>query len=426
MQTSVESLAKNINDQESSYEKINKTLDSIIKDIDNNKNKLQQAKNDIQNLEVTSKSLQKQKQEIENNVTEYVLENFAMTMGIEQAKKESLKDIINKEVYTLVFENSKQEVLDLNVQYIKINSKTRSNEDEINRLEEYIKKQEEKKDRYIELEQKQLKALDSLKIQHKLYQNALKETIDKQNSIKNILSTLNILKDKEVKKEQERIKKEKEEQRKRELALKKKKEEEDRRRKLQEKKKKEALEKAKEQEKQSLAQENNKDQEIQETKEIKLISRKNLDEDIDIEVKKLGSSTKGIKISKYNGPKSFAPIKAYEIVKKFGKYYDKVYKMELFNESVAMKTKYPDAKVYSIFRGQVVYVKENSGLLENVVIVKHKNNLHTIYSHLDKISPTIKVGKWIPKGYVVGRINDTLYFQATKNSQYIDPQNLFK
>ena len=143
-------------------------------------------------------------------------------------------------------------------------------------------------------------------------------------------------------------------------------------------------------------------------------------------MKKIGSSAKGVKISKYYGSTTISPLKSYTVTKRFGKYYDAVYKMELFNESVALKTKKPNAKVYSVFKGQVVYAKQNSGLLENVVIVKHKNNLHTIYSHLDKISPTLKAGKWIPKGYVVGRVNDTLEFQATKNSKYIDPLKLIK
>lgn len=159
---------------------------------------------------------------------------------------------------------------------------------------------------------------------------------------------------------------------------------------------------------------------------MQIQKRDKLDEAIDVEVRKLGSSAKGVKISKYRGGTTIAPLKSYEVTKKFGKYFDDVYKMELFNESVSLKTKIPNAKVFSVFKGQVVYAKQNSGLLENVVIVKHANNLHTIYSHLDQISPTLKAGKWIPKGYVVGRINDTLAFQATKNSKYIDPLKLIK
>ena len=65
-------------------------------------------------------------------------------------------------------------------------------------------------------------------------------------------------------------------------------------------------------------------------------------------------------------------------------------------------------------------------MLENVVIVQHQNGLHTIYSHLDEIAPTLKVGKWIKKGYVIGRVNNNLTFQATKNSSHINPKDLFR
>ena len=73
----------------------------------------------------------------------------------------------------------------------------------------------------------------------------------------------------------------------------------------------------------------------------------------------------------------------------------------------------------------MVYAKKDSGLLENVVIIQHDNGLHTIYSHLEQISPTIKVGNNIQKGYVVGRVGELLTFQATKNSTHINPQDLF-
>ena len=65
-------------------------------------------------------------------------------------------------------------------------------------------------------------------------------------------------------------------------------------------------------------------------------------------------------------------------------------------------------------------------MLENVVIIQHENGVHTIYSHLDEISPTLVVGKWIKQGYVVGRVNDSLMFQATKDASHIDPKDLFK
>jgi murein DD-endopeptidase MepM/ murein hydrolase activator NlpD len=210
----------------------------------------------------------------------------------------------------------------------------------------------------------------------------------------NLLSTLNILKEKEIKKEEEKRKRE------RLLALKKKKEEE-------------RLAKAAK----------NKSNNVQKTQES---VQKDNAEEIDLDVRILGSSTKGVKIGKYRGSKTIAPLKSYSILKKFGKYYDPVYKIKLFNESILLKTNEPDAKVYSVLDGKVVYSKQNSGMLENLVIIQHKNGLYTIYSHLDQISPTLKVGKWIKKGYVVGRVDETLTFEAIVNNKYIDPADIFQ
>jgi len=418
LNNSIKTLAIAINKEEDKYKEINKVLEDTNTKILLNKLKLSNSQELLAKLKVDAVDLKKNKEDIENGVIDFVIENFAMSMGIDQADKKTLDDVVNKEVYTLIFENAKQEVLDLNIEYIKINTATRQNIDKTKQLEVYISKQEEIKEKYLKLQKKQVEAIEALKVSHKKYQKYLQTIIDKQNSLKDLLGDLNILKKKEIQKENERIAKIKAEQER----IRKEREEEARKKALRLKKLKEEEEK-----KERLANLAKSKQNIKkETKDIKIVSRKDLDDDINIEVKKIGSSNKGIKISKYYGSKTIAPLKSYTITKPFGKYYDEVYKMELFNESISLKTKLPNAKVMSVFKGQVVYAKENSGLLENVVIIKHSNNLHTIYSHLDQIAPTMKVGKWIPKGYVVGRVNDTLIFQATKDSKYIDPAKLFK
>lgn len=385
----INTLANTINKEEKSYENIASTLESINTKLLLNRLRLSNSVSKIKKLTSKSQELQSIKLRMEQDVIDFVIEKYAMSMGVEQVNKKHINDIINKELYTLVFENTKQEMINLNIEYLKINNSITSNEKKIHNLNTYIKKQNVIKNRYLKLVNVQEKTLESLKKKHKSYQNNLTALISKQNKITDLLGSLNILKKKEIKNEELRIKKAKR------LA------------KIKEKKaKRKAL--------------------SEDTKEIKIKKRNNFDDKIDIEVKKIGSSAKGVKISKYYGSKTIAPLKSYKIIKRFGKYYDAVYKMELFNESVAIRTKIPNAKVFSVFKGKVVYAKKNSGLLENVVIVKHKNNLHTIYSHLDQISPTLKAGKWIPKGYVVGRISDTLEFQATKNSKYINPLQLIK
>ncbi|MCD4758776.1 MAG: peptidoglycan DD-metalloendopeptidase family protein [Arcobacteraceae bacterium] len=412
--SNIESLAKRINAEEEAYKKVVSVLDSTNTQLVLNKMKLSSAKSKVDKLKIESDKLIKIREKIEKDVVDFVIERYAMSMGIEQANKESLKDVIGKEVYTLVFDNNKQEMLDININYLKINNQIRDNERKIDELNKYLEEQKSVKERYKDLEATYEKKLESLKKQHSIYQQNLRKVIEKQNKVTDLLGSLNILKKEEIKKEEIRIRKAKALAKRKEAA----------RQKAEEAKRKaEAARLAK-----LNKNTNKKDEEIPEdqTKQMKFEKKKELDKDIDVEVRKIGSSAKGIKISKYNGRKTMAPLKSYDVVKKFGKYYDDVYKMELFNESVSLKTKIPNGKVFSVFKGRIVYAKENSGLLAKVVIVKHSNGLHTIYSHLDKISPTLKVGKWIPKGYVVGRVSDTLEFQATKDSKYIDPMRLIK
>jgi len=408
--SNLKSLAKKINDEEEAYKKITSVLDSTNTQLFLNKIKLSSAKVKVNKLKAESKKLINVKEKIEKDVVDFVIERYAMSMGIEQANKESLKDVIGKEIYTLVFDNNKQEMLDININYLKINNQIRDNERKIDTLNKYLEKQKSTKEKYRELEVAYEKKLETLKKEHLIYQNNLQRIINKQNKVTDLLGSLNILKKEEIKKEERRIKKAKAEQRRKAERIKK-------------------AQKAKQAKLAKLKKSmQNRDEVIpsSKTKQMKFEKKKELDKNIDVEVRKIGSSAKGIKISKYRGKKTIAPLKSYTVVKKFGKYYDDVYKMELFNESVSLKTKIPNAKVLSVFKGQIVYAKENSGLLAKVVIVKHSNGLHTIYSHLDKISPTLKVGNWIPKGYVVGRVNDTLEFQATKDSKYINPMRLIK
>ena len=253
------------------------------------------------------------------------------------------------------------------------------------------KDRKKKKNSLKSLKNKHSKSIGTLEKEHKSYQRALKKTIEQQDSLKLLLSNLNIIKKKEARK----------------LAL-------ERKRKLA---KLLRAEKKKKRNSKKSAKTNTNAEQARNQKYAK---------NLNLDVKKIGSSTSGIKIVKYRGVKTITPLKSFKVVKKFGTYYDPVYKIKLFNESIVLKTNTPKAKVVSVLNGKVVYAKKNSGMLENVVIVQHKNGLHTIYSHLDEIAPTLKVGKWIKQGYVVGRVDKNLTFQATKNSSHIDPKDLFR
>ncbi len=75
--------------------------------------------------------------------------------------------------------------------------------------------------------------------------------------------------------------------------------------------------------------------------------------------------------------------------------------------------------------GKVVYAKDTA-ILDRVVIVENSYGIHTIYAHLSKIAPTIKVGKKIKKGYVLGRVESDLSFEVTQKSYHINPLELIR
>lgn len=140
-------------------------------------------------------------------------------------------------------------------------------------------------------------------------------------------------------------------------------------------------------------------------------------------VRQLGSSYQGSNIKRYTGKKTIAPLDSFSVKQKFGNYTDPIYQIKLFNENVILRSKSADAVVKSVLNGKIVFAKETN-LLQRVVIVEHANGLHTIYAHLDKIAPTVKVGKNVKKGEILGRVKNDLTFEVTQEKFHINPLEL--
>ncbi|AQW81789.1 zinc metallopeptidase, M23 family [Campylobacter pinnipediorum subsp. pinnipediorum] len=142
-------------------------------------------------------------------------------------------------------------------------------------------------------------------------------------------------------------------------------------------------------------------------------------------IKRLGSSYQKTSVKKYTGAKTIAPLDSFSVKQKFGNYVDPVYNIKIFNESVVLNSTTANAKVKTVLDGKVVFAKQTQ-LLDKVIIIQHSNGIHTIYAHLNQIAPTIKVGKNVKKGYVIGRVLDDLTFEVTQKNYHIDPLELIK
>jgi murein DD-endopeptidase MepM/ murein hydrolase activator NlpD len=147
-------------------------------------------------------------------------------------------------------------------------------------------------------------------------------------------------------------------------------------------------------------------------KDLKILKRTN-----NIKVKKVGSSYLRPKVTVYKGKKTIPPVYG-KVIKHFGSYIDPIYKIKIYNDSITIQTK-PNSLVKSILSGRVVYIGESEG--KNIVFIKHKHNLFSIYANLIKVSPILKKGSYIKKGQIVGRVKNSLEFEVTYKDMAIDP-----
>ena len=391
----VKSLASKIDIQNKNIITLEKNIKKVNLDINEHELLLEESKLKLEQLRTKSSKLIKEKKGNEEQIVDTIIEDFSTSIALKLASKNTLGELIDSEIYTILSENSKDQILKLDNNYDLLTNNTKINKKKIEKISTYIEKRKIRKKTLSTLKNKHSKSLVDLEDQHKSYQKELKKVVEQQESLKKLLSNLNILKEAELKKE--RIRRAKIQ------------------RLLAQKKKKAEAKKRK-----------SKTQAKEETIQTAEVRNQKYAKNLNLDVKKIGSSTSGVKVVRYRGKRTIAPLKSFNVVKKFGTYYDPIYKIKLFNESIVLKTKRPKAKVVSVLNGKVVYAKKNSGMLENVVIIQHEDGLHTIYSHLDEIAPTLKVGKWIKKGYVVGRVDKNLTFQATKNSSHINPKDLFR
>lgn len=401
----IKEFADKIESQNNNISNIEKEIREVNKDIEEHQKLLNESKYKLTELKSKSTKLIQEKTNSESQIVDTIVEEFSISIALKLASENSVQELIDNEIYTLLAQHSKDKVAKINTNYNAITNDSTTNQKDIEKISLYINDRQKTKDKLTILKEKHSSSLSDLEKQHKAYQEELNKVVKSQENIKNLLSQLNILKQEEVKKAEANAE-------------------------LEKRKKIESLMNKKSSNVNTDSEQNNPTTSSTEENEPDVqtadVRNQKFAKNLNLDVKKIGSSTDGVTITKYKGEKTIAPLKSFKIVKNFGTYYDPVYKIKLFNESIVLKSTESESKVVSVLSGKVVYAKKNAGMLDNVVIIQHENGIHTIYSHLDDIAPTLVVGKWVQKGSVVGRINETLSFQVTKDSAHIDPRDLFK
>jgi septal ring factor EnvC (AmiA/AmiB activator) len=362
----VQETAEAILKQKKEIENQQKHLDNLKKELSEKESSYNENTIQLKELKKLHADLKTTQDKLEEELVFTIAQSVSLSVILEEEIAASQESIIEFEVLKVMLENSKKKVAELN----KIFYENSKNIDALNKhasfLEVEIANIDNKRKDLISTQKKNKKALKKLNIAKTSYKKELQNLLKKQDALKKTLAKLNIIKIDEIRKAKE------------------------------EKARKKAFD----------------------SKSI--ISDKDLPK-----VKKHGSSYQAIKTKRYVGKKTIAPFSPYTITKRYGTYTDPIYGIKVFNESISLKPKYKNAKVKTVFNGKVIYANKTA-VLDNIVIIEHANGLHTIYANLSQISPNIRKGKKIKKGYTIGRVSDELIFEVTQKSFHINPIRLFQ
>jgi len=326
-------------------------------------------KDNIKQLRLMKKSqkeLKNKQDSIETKLVFVIAKSVSLSVVLDEEFTQNEESIIEFEVLKAMLEKEKKVAKKLSDRYFANAKDIDFLSKQASSLEVSIATIDQKRKKLLKTQEANKKALKKLNRDKLAYKKKLKTLLSRQNTLKKTLAKLNIVKVDEIKKAKEEAARKK--------AFKK--------------------------------------------------QKITLDENLP-KVKKHGSSYQSVKTKKYRGVKTIAPLDKYTITKKYGTYTDPIYGIKIFNESISLKPKKANAKVKTVFNGKVIYA-DKTAVLNNIVIVEHKNGLHTIYANLSQISPNIKKGKKIKKGYTIGRVEDELIFEVTQKSYHINPIRLFK
>ena len=358
--------AKAILRQKRELNKQNKFLATLKNELKEKESSYKASLSQLTTLKTYQGKLTSDQSKIEEELVFRIAQSVSLSVILDERSASSEESLIEFEVLKSMLKTSKDKVSALNEKFFTNSKDIDLLAKQTKSLETVIATIEEKRRDLLKTQKANELALIKLKKDKKSYKKELKHIISQQNLLKNTLAKLNIIKIDEI----------------------------------------------------------NKDKEEKERKEAFAHKKIDLSENLP-KVKKHGTSYQSVKTKKYRGVKTIAPLDDYMVSKKYGAYTDPIYGIKIFNESISLKPKFNNAKVKTVFNGKVIYA-DKTAVLDNIVIVEHTNGLHTIYANLSQISPNIRQGKKIKKGYTIGRVKDELIFEVTQKSYHINPIRLFQ
>lgn len=358
-------VAKDIQKEQKNLTNIKSQTVALKKSIVKNENIVKNKEIGLKELISQNTKLTRDKKELETRIIKIIAEDLSFYLISDKKYQDSIDSILVEEAVNKISIIMQKEIAGLSKEYKAINEKIDKQNLQIKGIKSYIKEQKDKRVRYSALQTSKERSIKKLNSKEKSYKNRLLKIKKERNKLRSTLKKLKIIKDKEDKAKMEK-----------------------------------------------------RAEPVKRTEDDARISKK-------MTVRQIGSSFQNSRVKRYRGKKTIAPLDDFTIKRKFGKYTDPIYKIKIFNESVVLAPKKPNAKVRNVLSGRVVFAKDTA-VLDKVIIVENSYGIHTIYANLSRIAPTVEVGKRVKKGYVIGRVQNSLSFEVTQKSYHINPMELIR
>ncbi|MDD5160127.1 MAG: peptidoglycan DD-metalloendopeptidase family protein [Sulfuricurvum sp.] len=338
-------------------------LDTLVQELQSKETVYQSNKSTLKGLESQQVLLTKTQNEIEQRLVFAIARNTSISLLINDDRAKEADALITEEALKLHLKQINQDIKALNTMFLENNEKIAGLSSKTTVLKQSIAVIDQQKNKVLETKKENEKAIVQLEKEKSVYKKSLDKVLNQQRSLQNTLASLNIIKRQAV---------------------------------------------------------------VQPKKALPpLIAPKPGSKPIPADVKQAVADYNPSSVAGYVGEHTIAPLDGYVVTKRFGPYTDPVYGIKIFNDSVSLRPTEADAKVKTVLNGKIIFAKPTA-MLENVVIIEHDNGLHTIYAHLDKIAPTVEVGKRIKQGSIIGRVGRELMFQVTQRNAHIDPLQMIR
>lgn len=363
----LEEVARNITKERKALSELNSEISKLSDQIKTLQDETKETSSRLKELKEKNAELEKTKQELEERLIRIIAEQFSFYLVMDNNYIESTQSIIGDEVLREVDSLIQKDFKALSQNYLQTNDAIQVHNKDIAVLNDKLKGLHAKEKSYATLQDRQKQTVESLDKESKSYKNRLHRISAQKKELQNTLEKLKIIQREEAEK---------------------------------------------------------KEQEAAEEAARAALEKSPLEESAQkVTVRQIGSSYQNSQVKKYSGVKTIAPLDSYDVYQGFGNYVDPIYNIKIFNESVILRSRTPQATVKNVLDGKVVFAKQTS-MLNHVVIVENSNGIHTIYAHMYQIAPTISVGKKVRKGYILGRIEQDLTFEVTQKNYHINPMEL--